>query len=445
MMRSRIANILLSILLFVTPCLAQVSPSVTKSSLRRVFASSEIEVLNPSRGIYRFRPLAAGSDFASVRNSGATLIYAELDLAPFKKVEISAARLDDVTNAFIEIERAGVKAIVRPVYAHAIGEDDAPLEIIARHMKQLRPIFERYAHVIYTFQAGCLGAWGEWHSSTKIPDTVEERNKVIRLLLDHLPVEKQIHLRRPIFKIDYASTNGTGVGRLGHHNDCILANATDSGTYAPELIDEHRTLIASESRSVGFGGETCQVNEEYSACAPAVKLFRRLGMSYLNADYHPDVLEGFRRNNCWQTIVNHLGYRFEPVRLLLTARPSGGLNGELALKNTGWAPLYEKYYFTIRARQNGATVDEQRILSFDSTALTPGEVQNIIFSIDRDLGASPTELTLSIVNSDSRLTQNSDYAIRLASKETPWDKERGENILASFSLQHGEISLADPR
>ncbi len=407
---------------------AQIKMPITDLPSVTTFSASGVEVLNPARGIYRFRPLSAMSDFGSVRPSGASLIYAELDLALFKGGKISEERLSDIEQAFLNIEKAGIKAIIRPVYAHAIGEDDAPLAIIQQHLRQLAPLFNKYAHLIYAFQAGCLGAWGEWHSSTQIADTSEARNEVIDSLLELLPAKKQVHLRRPSFKIEYAKSRSSGLSRLGHHNDCILSNATDSGTYPADSVQEHRRYMKDDSKESSVGGETCQVSPNHSTCSKAVELFRYIGMSYLNADYHPDVIEGFRSGRCWQQIVNYLGYRIEPVSLSLTG-DSGMLIGEFTIKNTGWAPPYERYPFIVRLRQGGTAIVEKEISSLDIRSLTPGSAKTIHFQFPLPEAARDTELVFALPDEHPVLRKNGDYAIRLASSGMRWDALTGENSI----------------
>ena len=50
-------------------------------------------------------------------------------------------------------------------------------------------------------------------------------------------------------------------GRVGVHNDCFLASATDIGTF---VAAAERTWLASASATVSVGGETCGTNSTQS-------------------------------------------------------------------------------------------------------------------------------------------------------------------------------------
>jgi hypothetical protein len=88
------------------------------------------------------------------------------------------------------------------------------------------------ADVIAVLQAGLIGAWGEWHTSTNGLDTPENKQTILLALLDALPASRMTQIRTPNAKGDIFGASalgdaegfdGSNKARTGHHNDCFLA------------------------------------------------------------------------------------------------------------------------------------------------------------------------------------------------------------------------------
>jgi len=398
------------------------------------FKPQEDLILNPDRGIYRFRPLTASSDFQSVRTSGATLIYAELNLAAFRMGAISSERLQDIGLAFDEIRKAGIKAIVRIVYASNIGEPDAPLKSVNRHLQQLDPIFERNKDIIFAFQAGVIGPWGEWHSSSEFLDSPESRLTVLRTLIKELPNNAQIHLRRPQFKEEYIRSqmfDPSIAERLGYHNDCLFASDTDSNTYPSDRMEAQKAMIHRDSALVAVGGETCRPNPARTRCPSVLKELANLGFTYLNADYHPDVIASLSDQGCWNTIVAKLGYRFELQSLTLNrANGSDGIvHGILSVRNVGWAPPYTNRSVVIRVRQNSKVVHQTTIQGLDIRTWIPASQDYTVkFTIPPLKDTGTYTISASLFDPSEKLKGDPRYSIQFAN-EGVWDDGLGENII----------------
>src|SRR6185295_13966836 len=68
--------------------------------------------------------------------------------------------------------------------------------------------------------------------------------------------------------------DGSAAARIGFHNDCFLADATDAGTFADydgatdgQDITRLRDYQAQETRFTVMGGETCIENAPGDNCA----------------------------------------------------------------------------------------------------------------------------------------------------------------------------------
>ena len=98
-------------------------------------------------------------------------------------------------------------------------------------------------------------------------------------------------------------------------------------------------VVAEDSATVPVGGETCAVNAPRSQCPSATAELAALHWTYLNTDYHPDVLSSWSSGGCRAEIERRLGYRFtlERAALPTSATPGGPLPVSLTLRNDGYA------------------------------------------------------------------------------------------------------------
>src|SRR6185503_5544332 len=124
--------------------------------------------------------------------------------------------------------------------------------------------------------------------------------------------------------------------RVGHHNDCFLASATDMGTYQQQ---GERDYAVSDSAFVPIGGETCAVYPARSECAPAMAEMALLRFGFLNISYHPDVIQSWRNGGWFGQIACRLGYRLALLRHESppTLRAGETLSVALKLVNDGYA------------------------------------------------------------------------------------------------------------
>jgi hypothetical protein len=141
------------------------------------------------------------------------------------------------------VREVGIKFIVRFSYNDGTSapntQPDATLAQVLRHIEQLAPILEANKDVIAWFEAGFIGAWGEWHSSTNGLDSDANKAIIRDALLANFPADRFILFRYPGDFIGWhpqplteaQAFSGTDQARAGHHNDCFLASDSDFGTY----------------------------------------------------------------------------------------------------------------------------------------------------------------------------------------------------------------------
>ena len=290
------------------------------------------------------------------------------------------------------------------------------------------------------FQAGIIGAWGEWHSSTNGLDSLTNRTAVLGLLNTYLPANKQIAVRQPTFKSDEISmTSGalqnTMKLKLGYHNDCFLASVDDFGTYPSNQIAYYKSVIAADSATVPVGGETCAVNLPRSGCASAVSEMQYLGFSYLNQDYHPDVINGFKTGGCFNQITNQLGYRFElGSSSLQFSNGATRLTGSIQVRNTGWSPMYAARSVKLRfLKSNGTILGDVPLDTASPQDWQPNQsYTSIPVGIDVPssvLNEATVNIALVLPDSNPTLAADPRYSVQFANVGV-WNSSRGDNIFA---------------
>src|SRR5262249_27203248 len=124
--------------------------------------------------------------------------------------------------------------------------------------------------------------------------------------------------------------------RIGHLNDCFLASDNDFGTYRAPGDEGY---VTTDTRFVAMAGETCAPDPPRSSCESAKRELARHHFSFLNRDYHKDVVDSWRADGCYDEIACRLGYRFvvEGFAVPKSARPGGVLPISITMFNDGYA------------------------------------------------------------------------------------------------------------
>lgn len=408
-------------------------------------ASSDV-ISNPERGFMHLWSVNSEGmplnlvTLQNLKNENVTIINRLYYLEAFKNSDLSLAQLNLIKTDFERLRSAGIKGILRFAYNANQNETDAPLNIIERHLDQLKPIFVNNADVIAFVQAGFIGSWGEWYYTTNNLTTPENKKAVINKLLEVLPKEIKIQLRTPRYKqqvFDYTTPIGSDVGygnsdiaRVGFHNDCFLASADDYGTY--QNIEAEKNYISKEAHFVPTGGETCPpTNVPIASCSVAEQEMKLLKWTYLNLDYYGPVLQEWRNNNCFTDFEKKLGYRLLLKSSSLKKEATINSNFELnaIVDNVGFAPVYNnKNTFLLFKSINDGNI-YKKALNFD--------IRKVIPDLDYDLKESVNlsgipvgkyKLFLKIEDRSASLADRPDYSIRLANKDT-WESTEGINDL----------------
>lgn len=408
-------------------------------------ASSQV-ISNPERGFMHSWSVASEGTplnivtLQNLINENVTIILRLYYLDAFKDSALSDTQLNLIKTDFSNLREAGVKCVLRFAYNSDQNETDASLSFIESHLDQLKPIIEDNADIISFVQAGFIGSWGEWHTTTNNLNTTANRTAVLNKLLDVFPESIKIQLRTPGYKqeiFDYTTAIGSDVGystadiaRVGFHNDCFLASLDDYGTYNDVTIE--KSFISQEALFVPTGGETCPPSGIPTAsCATADTEMSLLKWTYLNLDYYGPVLNVWRNNSCFTDFQKELGYRLvlKSASLKKEAAVNGTFEINTEIDNVGFAPVYNKKntFLIFKSTVDGTTY--KKSLNFDIRKVIPAVNYELKETVS--LSGIPSgnyEVLLKIEDQFETLSDRPAYSIQLANTNT-WDSTEGVNKL----------------
>src|SRR5690606_22962841 len=225
---------------------------------------------------------------------------------------------------------------------------DAPKNIIMNHIQQLKTLIYNNRDVINSLQVGFIGIYGEWYSSDNFgtgnsnltTQNLIDRQEVLLSVLENFGWDIQIQVRTPKIKQNVFGSTPISLleaynltvlkTRVGHYNDCFLADATDYGTFNNE---SERAYLQADTMYTVNGGETC-VESEYTTCSNALFRLDQYNFDFLNIDYKEEVIEMFEQDGCFDEIKRRLGYRFEFLSASLSPNTL-----VISLRNTGFGHL----------------------------------------------------------------------------------------------------------
>ncbi len=391
-----------------------------KSVAVREFEELPGAVINPECGFYFQRAAENPGDLTAIRKDGISLLLLTLDLRNYRNRPLDDAKLERLDIALKSVCEAGLKVIFRAAYGFTEADsrvDPTDLGLVRNHIARMSSVLTRHAPVVWSVQAGMLGPWGEWHHSNHgDPPSLEARRAVVEAWLEGLPAQISVQVRRAMFVRNLFPTSNE---RTGWHNDALLANPDDMGTYAEPGWDRVRELEWSHQQNLHtpFGGETVP-DSASTGVEQVLRELKLLRISYLNRGYHPGTLDRWKAEGHFDEIEKRLGHRW----VLRQVGPSGA-----TLENTGFAPLYTSrkvevaWFDPVAMQPAGAVVATQPDLKGKTGRL----------EIPFQLPAAPAGAVLALRLSDPAASLRGDgrYALRLASEGLRYDEASGWNVL----------------
>lgn len=464
-----------------------ISPSATPTitgtqGTAILYTASNDDIQNPERGFMRQASVWLDQPDNSAgkinrRNPTDSLVWVYFRLDNYRDKPIDQHGLTIVQNTFNKAREQGLKLVIRFIYNWgpgwtndaALATPDAPLNLVLSQIEQLRPLLVQNNDVIAAMQAGFVGHWGEWHSSAYLY-TPASQKAIIDALLAALPKDRMLMLRYPRYKeihyggpmTELVAFNQSDISRIGHHNDCFLADPSDSGTYLSRQaqppnqtstlctgaseIQCWRDFISQDGQFTPVGGESCQVNTPRTLCPNTLIELQELHWSFINNDYHPDVLTSWQSGGCMGDIRKRLGYRLILKQAVIPTalKPGSAFDMSVTLENQGFASMYNER--PIYAVVRNTTTRYQALLPVDPRTWKSGGTYtiNARFRLPPAIVPGTYELGLWLPDAHSSIKSNPLYAVQFANINT-WDQTTGLNILTrDFIVDSNGQFIDDP-
>ncbi|HUH04503.1 MAG TPA: DUF4832 domain-containing protein, partial [Kofleriaceae bacterium] len=262
--------------------------------------------------------------------------------------------------------------------------------------------------------------------------------EILAGLLDAVPANRFVQIRTPMAKAaalpggalaDTEAFSGSDRARVGHHNDCFLASNSDFGTYAAP-VDSWQAFVAAETVHLPMGGETCAVSAR-SECGVALEVLASHHWSYLNSQYHQEVLANWDLQGCAPEISQRLGYRVAVDRVTYASQATAGghLPIGITLTNHGFAaPYNERPAYLVLT--DGQTRYRHRLSAVDPRRWGGGSTSDLAVMLDLpdDIAPGTYSLELWLPDQDPELAEDGRYSVRLANPGA-WNAIAGSNVL----------------
>jgi hypothetical protein len=406
------------------------------------YQSTDEIFFNPERGFtaYRSNPITL-SFINTLKAINVSVIQRIYTIPQYNDIPLPQSFLNTVQTDLNTARTGGMKVIPRFSYTDNQNGADAALDTILLHINQLTPILQENYDIIAYIEAGFIGAWGEWYYSTHNLNNTNSRRTVTYALLDALPSNRNVVLRTPeykrnIFQIDtpldsIEAFSGTKRSRVGAHNDCFLADATDYGTYVWNDIEGDKNYLNQDNRFVPQGGETC-CDCGYAGCPNSLIDLARMRYSLLNKDYHPSVLSRWTTEGCMDEVKRRLGYRLELLQASISdsIKPTGTFNLNFQITNKGFASPFNPRNLEIILRNNISNQKYRLITDVDPRFWMAGDTMfvSVVGGIPANMIEGDYSTFIFLADPEYRLHDNPSYAIRLANNNL-WEDSTGYNSL----------------
>lgn len=443
--------------------LASCLPTVATDSARKTtsYESSSEDFPNPERGFFVvFDPIGNNavspldiSELKKVRSQNMTLVRRVYLISEFREKPLSQSFLQRISNDCETARKVGVKLIIRFSYNWLGGGPDAPKDRIISHLVQLKPILQANYDTIAYMDAGFVGNWGEWHSSTNklvdnwTLDVTDDARAIVFKILSVLPRDRMMTIRYPKQKKQIFNNtnplssqeafNGSNRARTGYHNDAFRASIDDAGTYGSmdkKIVEQQKTWLNLDNKYVVQGGEPAWSSNppEYDDCPGALADFEKMHWSTMSIN-QPDgkeVYQGWIDQGCMEQIKRRLGYRFRLLNSQLpqAVKPKSAFAISFQITNDGWASPYNPRIVELILRHPQTKKEYRWRVNEDPRRWMAGTTKTVNFTgtIPADMPSGVYDVLLNLPDPIPRLYNRPAYSIRLANQGI-WEPSTGYN------------------
>ena len=437
--------------------------SVIKNPEGGFYKNVEIELQQNSEDFTEFEKKI---DEINENDKDVSLILLKLNLKNFvQKYEISEKKIEDINKYFSIIRENGYKVIFRVVYDSEGEKNPEPeVDIILKQIEQLENVYTSNKDIIFVVEAGFLGSNGEWKNG-RYDGYAEERNKVIKKMLEVIPQEIQINFRKPSFITDYLESKNTVnsqnaysseiIARLGLYNSGYLSSETDDDTY--QRIDRTENLKWQnlQTQYTIFGGSVRDWKSSYNDLENAINDMFSRHCTYLNKDDDKNVIEKWKstvytgneelynRKSGYIYIQNHLGYRL----LLTDAEINGteiGENSEVSinLKNIGFGNIIKEKKISLIYINSTNTYEIETDIDIRKNLQNQNYTLKIDESLPENMDAGEYNVYLRISEPYESLKENSNYYVKLVNKNI-WDEKIKGNYIGKVTIEKEKNEIVE--
>lgn len=447
------------------------------------YTESAAVIANPERGLHKYS--ITGNNYATTtgannfsfstlnnwKNSAdkVTVVYRCFLLDNFFNSNINATYLNNIQGDFNTARAAGIKVIVRFSYSNSQGstpQQPTKAQILA-HIAQLAPILQANKDVIFSFQAGFIGTWGEWYYTNYTEFGTESsisnaqwnnRKDILNTMLAVAPTEIPIQVRYPKIKTQLygavqltaeTAYKNTPTARIGFFNDAFLNNYGDQGTYAVSAECSNPVggadynYVSNETNYLPMTGETNGLNPCNNGFrttgANAIYEMGLTNWTTLNRDYYTPFWNQIIASGTYNEILKKIGYRFVLNASTVTLH-GATIDLSLDISNKGFARVFKQrnVYLVLKNTANNKVtthVINTDIRTWEGSVLINQKI---------DVTEKGTyKLYIWMPDSEPSLRTNPDYSIQFANTGT-WQSITGyNNLLQTITIETFGVENAD--
>ena len=401
-----------------------------------------------------------GAELAALRDGqNVTLFRRYFLLDDYLNQPIPQTYLDKIEALFNNVRNVGCKIIPRFRYiwnTETLNRQDASLSRIQQHMDQVMPIVNRHVDVVDHVQAGWVGYWGEWHTSSSghiLNGLVQPSGVTIaREMLARTPKNRQVAFRyprhvRPIFGNTPPALSeaysGTDRSRVGFHNDGFSKDSSSWNTFTQTGDREYVRNWGLYSIQTGEPAwdNTYSRNNFYNE----VKWFGCHSMNMNQPDPNVAGLYTFMKGNGQHNDLHrYLGYRYrlETASVADSVKPGEVLPLSFTFRNDGWARSHNERRLVVVLRHKGTGQNfEFPYTEKDVRLALPAAGASSTIQMAPTIPAAAPEGAYDIIlwlpDPYPSLRNRPEYAIRLANVGL-WEAATGFNVV------YGSLAVGTP-
>nr|WP_268967702.1 DUF4874 domain-containing protein [Zooshikella ganghwensis] len=414
--------------------------------------------------------------FEEIKSNGGTVIQNYFYLSDYWDKPLPPIALKNMQKVIDIYRRHGMKMLLRFAYDTEHQKYRYTTSNMLQHIRNMKDLWLRNQDIIYAFQSGFIGLWGEWHSSLykheRYPETTE---LIMTTLFKNIPPGMMVTFRQPQHKNQ--SNLGDYYWRAGFHNDFFTLDQHPSakdndyvwGTNAWSQVDQEglRTIVDGE---MPYQGNTSWNLNFVIDGFKSLERFYRHKYSTFSYTHNTNLnISAWKNERVSANKIKESGLRYDPEYFAQSDRSSYELMRDffgyrlsleqavipknitlndsfvikLKLSNFGMAgPINSRYlYLTLVDLNEQRMVCQSTPFKKNATALEPGKhelFEVINFSCNEELIGKEYAIGLWLPDKHPTIKQDARYSIRLANDSSvPWFAPKGHwgiNILEKVKL-----------